>query len=290
VREQAEQRAARLLQILQLQQIEEDLYLGQNEFAEPMRLFGGQVLAQAVSAAAQTVQGLRLHSLHAYFMRAGSSERPVLYEVERIRDGRSFTTRRVVAIQRGEAIFSMDASFQIDEPGFEHAHPMPNVPLPDELEDDVQVVAAMDPGDPRLGPMAKTIRPFETRSVFRPGSPEWAQDRFFSPVWIRFRAEVTPTDQTLAQSLLAYASDMGLVSTASLPHTVRLPRDQLQMASLDHALWIHRPVPIDQWLLFHKRTSTLQGSRGMVHADLFAQQGELIASVTQEGLLRQRHT
>lgn len=284
----AHQRAVKLLEILQLQQIEEDLYLGQNESTSPMRLFGGQVLSQAVAAATRTVEGLRLHSLHGYFMRAGTSQRPVLYEVERIRDGRSFTTRRVLAIQNGEAIFSMDASFQIDEPGFDHAHPMPNVPLPDELDDDVEVAEAMDPGDPRMSPMAKIERPFETRSVFRLGSEEWAQDRYFSPVWIRFREAVDASDQALAQCLLAYASDMSLVSTASLPHLSEVVREQLQMASLDHALWIHRPVPIDQWLLFHKRTSTSQSSRGLVHADLFAQSGELIASVTQEGLLRIR--
>ncbi len=286
--ESAQQRAVRLLQILDLQQIETDLYLGQNESETPMRLFGGQVLSQAVAAANRTVEGLGLHSLHGYFMRAGTSQRPVLYEVERIRDGRSFTTRRVLAIQNGVAIFSMDASFQIDEPGFNHAHPMPNVPLPEELDDDVAVAETLQADDPRMSPMAKIERPFETRSVFRLGSDEWVQDRFFSPVWIRFRETVDPSDQALAQCLLAYASDMSLVSTASLPHLSSVVREQLQMASLDHALWIHRPVPIDQWLLFHKRTSTSQGSRGLVHADLFAQSGELIASVTQEGLLRIR--
>ena len=286
--ETAQQRAVKLLHILQLQQIEEDLFLAQNEQDRPMRLFGGQVLAQAVAAALRTVQGLRLHSLHGYFMRAGTAQRPVLYEIERIRDGRSFTTRRVVAIQNGEAIFSMDASFQIDEAGFDHAHPMPNVPMPDELDDDVEAAAGLDADDPRMSPMAKIERPFETRSVFRLGSEEWAQDRYFSPVWIRFREPVDPADQDLAQCLLAYASDMSLVSTASLPHLSEVVREQLQMASLDHALWIHRRIPIDQWLLFHKRTSTAQGSRGMVHADLFAQSGELIASVTQEGLLRIR--
>ncbi len=286
--EGADHGALRLLEILQLQQIEENLFLGQNELDRPMRLFGGQVLAQAVMAASRTVDDLRLHSLHGYFMRAGTSARPVLYEVERIRDGRSFTTRRVVAIQNGEAIFSMDASFQIDEPGFEHAHPMPNVPMPDELEDDVVVAATLGADDPRLSPLARIERPFETRSVFRLGSDEWARDRFFSPVWIRFREPVDAADSDLAHCLLAYASDMSLVSTASLPHASEIARERLQMASLDHALWIHRQVPIDQWLLFHKRTSTSQGSRGMVHADLFAHSGELIASVTQEGLLRIR--
>jgi acyl-CoA thioesterase-2 len=299
VSEVAIARARRLLEILDLQQIEENLYLGQNEASNlpgPMRLFGGQVLAQAAAAAYRTVDGLHLHSLHGYFLRAGSSERPVLYEIERIRDGRSFTTRRVVAIQNGEAIFSMDVSFQIDEPGFEHAHPMPNVPLPDELQDDVVVAANLSVNssakqgaeETRMSPMAKIERPFETRSIFPIGSEAWASDRYWSPVWIRFRESVDTKDKVLARCLLAYASDMSLVSTASLPHQSEVTRSQLQMASLDHALWVHREVPVDQWLLFHKRTSNSQGSRGMVHADFFVESGELIASVTQEGLIRKR--
>ena len=288
--EVATQRARRLLKILDLEQIEQNLYLGANEspltdgVEGPRRLFGGQVLAQATAAAYRTVEGPHLHSLHGYFLRAGSSVRPVLYEIERIRDGRSFTTRRVVGIQNGEAIFSMDVSFQIDEPGFEHAHPMPNVPLPGELPDDVSMAA----DDPRMSPMAKIERPFETRSVFQLGSEQWAQDRHWSPVWIRFREPVDANDRVLARCLLAYASDMSLVSTAALPHQSEIQRHRLQMASLDHALWVHREVPIDQWLLFHKRTSTSQGARGMVHANFYTEAGELIASVTQEGLLRER--
>ncbi len=282
------ERAERLLTILDLEQVEEDLFVGQNEDRGPRRLFGGQVLAQALRAAYGTVSDLQVHSLHGYFLRAGSAERPVLYEIERIRDGRSFTTRRVVAIQNGEAIFNMDVSFQIDEPGFDHAHPMPNVPMPDELDDDVTVAMSMAEDDGRLSPMARIARPFETRSVFQLGSEAWASDRYWSPVWMRFREPVDAADQELARCLLAYGSDISLVSTASLPHQGELSRDRLMMASLDHALWLHRDVPVDQWLLYHKRTSTAQGSRGMVHADFYSQDGELIASVTQEGLLRER--
>lgn len=282
----ANARAKRLLEILDLEKIEQNLYLGSNETSTPLRLFGGQVLSQAAMAAYRTVEGVHLHSLHGYFIRAGTTTRPVLYEVERIRDGRSFTTRRVVAIQNGEAIFNLDASFQVSEPGFDHAHPMPNVPLPEELEDDVEVAHALMDKSPHLSPMAKIERPFEMRSVFRLGSDAWLQDRFHSPSWIRFRESVDDADQALARCLLAYASDMSLVSTGALPHQSEVPREDLQMASLDHALWIHRDVPLDQWLLFHKRTSTAQGSRGMVHADFHAENGQLIASVTQEGLLR----
>ncbi len=281
-------RAQRLLEILALEQIEKDLFVGQNEDRGPRRLFGGQVLAQAMRAAYATVENLHVHSLHGYFLRAGSAERPVLFEIERIRDGRSFTTRRVVAIQNGEAIFNMDVSFQVDEPGFEHAHSMPNVPLPAELVDDVTIAQELDTELPGLSPMARIARPFETRSVFQLGSSAWSADRFWNPVWMRFREKVDPADQQLARCLLAYASDMGVVSTASLPHQETLSRERLMMASLDHALWLHRDVPIDQWLLFHKRTSNAQGSRGLVHADFYDQSGVLLASVTQEGLLRER--
>jgi acyl-CoA thioesterase-2 len=285
--EHCRERAARLLRILELEAIEQNLYRGGNESRGGLRLFGGQVLAQALRAACYTVEGRLPHSLSAYFMRAGNSSRPVLYEVERIRDGRSFATRRVVAIQQGQAIFSMDVSFQIAEVGFEHAHPMPNVPPPEELEDDLQVAAGLSGDDPGLSPMAGRARPFEMRSVFPLGSDAWQLDRFWNPVLIRF-AGALPSDGALPYCLLAYASDMGLVSTAALPHGSSQPRAALQMASLDHALWIHRDVPMDDWLLFHKRTSAAQGARGLVHAEFFARDGTLVASVSQEGLLRQR--
>ncbi|MEQ8691510.1 MAG: thioesterase family protein [Pseudomonadales bacterium] len=276
--------AADLLKLLELERIEENLYLGQNEQRSPTRLFGGQVLSQALMAASRTVEGgLAAHSLHAYFLTPGQIHRPVLYEVERIRDGRSFTTRRVVAVQEGRAIFSMDVSFQIQEIGFEHAHAMPNVPLPDELEDDLQVALAMG-DDPRLGLLAKHARPFEIRSVFKLGSQPWSEDRTHNPSWIRFPSKVD--DPVLARALLAYASDMGLVSTAALPHQSEVPRKQIQTASLDHALWIHREVVMGEWLLLHRRTTMAEGARGLIHADFYSESGALVASVTQEGLLR----
>lgn len=277
--------AERLIELLDLEQIELNLYLGRNESRGGFRLFGGQVLAQAARAAYNTVEGVGLHSLHAYFLRAGDSKRPVLYEVERIRDGQSFTTRRVVAIQNGEAIFNMDVSFQKAEPGFEHADPVPNVPLPDELEDDVLVARSTHDAS-RISPFAKRVRPFETRSVFRLGSDEANAARFFNPVWIRFPLEIDPTLTALCHCLLAYASDMGMVSTGALPHQRGIRREALQMASLDHALWIHRSVPIGDWMLFHKHTSVAQGARAMAHAGFYSEGGELIASVTQEGLVR----
>ena len=186
--EQTSNRAQRLLKLLELKQIEENLYQGFNEKENGSRLFGGQVLAQAAMAAYRTVQDVHVHSLHAYFLRAGNVSRPVLYEVERIRDGRSFTTRRVVAIQNGLAIFNMDISFQGDELGLDHSSPMPNVPLPDELRSDRDVALSLGgpKADPRLSPMAKIERPFEIRSVFELGSDAWGENRFWNPAWIRF--------------------------------------------------------------------------------------------------------
>jgi acyl-CoA thioesterase-2 len=298
--ESASSRASKLLKVLDLKQIEENLYQGQNETENGTRLFGGQVLAQAAAAAYRTVSKVHLHSLHAYFMRPGSVDRPVLYEVERVRDGRSFVTRRVVAIQNGQAIFNMDASFQLEELGFEHSAPMPNVPLPEELREDVEVARELGgaEADPRMSPMSKINRPFHLRSVFELGSAAWETDRFWNPTWIKFGSEVKlPTPiaddeeaayrhQALSRCLVAYASDMGLVSTAVLPHQSKISRGDVQMASLDHSLWIHRAASLDQWLLYHRRTSTAQGSRGMVHSEFFSEDGSLVASMSQEGLLR----
>ena len=277
--------AKKLLELLELEQIELNLYLGQNESRGGLRLFGGQVLAQASRAAYRTVDAVRLHSLHGYFLRAGNAERAVLYEVERIRDGKSFSTRRVVAIQSGEAIFNMDVSFQTEELGFEHADPVPNVPLPAELADDVEVALAAEDNE-RISPFARRARPFETRSVCRLGSEAALAPRLFNPVWLRFPLPIESTEVALRHCLLAYASDMGMVSTGNLPHQDEVSRDSVQMASLDHALWIHRPVPMGEWMLFHKRTSVAHGARAMVHADFFSECGQLIASVTQEGLVR----
>jgi acyl-CoA thioesterase-2 len=279
--------AERLLGILELERIEENLYRGLNEVRGNYRLFGGQVLSQALRAAYHTVEGRHVHSVHGYFMRAGNAAMPVLYEVDRIRDGRSFTTRRVVAIQEGEAIFSMSVSFQVEEEGFEHAASMPNVPPPEELKDDRIAVSRLKGEQPNLSPMAGRARPFETRSVFEFGSPAWEEDRLWNPVWIRFAAPLPEDDGTLARCLLAYASDMGLVSTSVLPHVRDLTRDRFQMASLDHALWIHRHIPMGEWLLFHKHTSTANGARGLVHAAFYDRAGVLLASVTQEGLVRE---
>ena len=275
-----------LLEILQLERLDSDLFLGNNEAQRPARLFGGQVLSQSLRAAISTVSPERKpHSLHGYFLRPGDPSRRVLYEVDRIRDGRSFTTRRVVAIQDGHAILNMSVSLQVIESGMAHEKAMPNVPPPEELEDDLVRAQREDASNPRMGPMSRIERAFELRSVIEP----WADgDRFFSPVWMRFRGAANPDDQALQYSLLTYASDIGLVSTAALPHTQQIPRTELMLASLDHALWIHRAPVLDDWVLFAKRSSTATGARGLCHAEIYSRRGELLASVTQEGLLRRR--
>ena len=277
--------AQRLLEILTLEPIEQNLFRGAHE-ARGGRLFGGQVLAQALGAALQTVEGRAPHSLHGYFMRPGDPARPALYDVERIRDGTSFATRRVVAIQNGVAIFSMDASFQVDEEGLTHEDAMPNVPPPEQLEDDVVRARRESATNPHVSPWAKIERPFEMRSVLVPGEVRIGADRFWNPVWVRFRGALPEDDSRLHYCLLAYVSDMGMVSTSAMPHMKDIARAEIQMASLDHALWFHRPFRIDQWLLFVKRTSSAAGARGMNHAEIFDRDGQLVASVSQEGLMR----
>lgn len=279
------ERAAELLRILALEPIEQNLFRGRNETRDYHRLFGGQVLSQALSAAYATAEGGTVHSLHGYFLRAGSHRLPVLYEVDRIRDGRSFATRRVVGIQSGQAIFSMSVSLHKQEVGFDHALPMPNVPPPEAVEDDEVIAARLPPDTPGLSPMARVQRPFYMRSVFAADAPDFAADRRFNPVWIKFR-DAVPDDVALHHCLLAYASDMGLVSTGTLPHQSSIDRRALQMASLDHGLWIHRPLKVDDWLLFHKHTTTAGGARALSHGEFFSRDGLLVASVTQEGLLR----
>jgi acyl-CoA thioesterase II len=278
--------ADNLLEVLDLEPIEMNLFRGRNEHARGGRLFGGQVLAQALRAASNTVEDRRPHSLHAYFLRPGDPAVPVLYEVERIRDGSSFTTRRVVAIQRGHAIFSMDTSFQIDESGFSHEDPMPNVPPPEELVDDLEAARRLGSSHPRSGMMWGRERPFETRSVYAMDASRSERERYWNPVWVRFRASLPAGDAALPHCLLAYASDMGLVGTATVPHAHTRPRSGLQTASLDHALWFHRPFAVDDWILFVRRTTAAHGSRGMNHAEFFDRNGQLIASASQEGLMR----
>jgi acyl-CoA thioesterase-2 len=279
-----------LVTLLALERIEENLYRGQSQDLGWGTVFGGQVVGQALSAAAQTVPGDRqVHSLHAYFLRPGDVRRPIVYDVDRIRDGTSFTTRRVVAIQAGRAILNLSASFQLDEGGFEHQDPMPDVPPPDQLPTDQERATRLADRLPKLViERATAERAFEIRSTdpvddpFRP-APRPAR----RAVWLRTVGNL-PDDPALHRYLLAYASDFGLVTTALLPQGVTWLSPGMQIASIDHVMHFHQPFRCDQWLLHLMESPAAHGARGLVRGSFFTQDGRLVASTTQEGLLRQR--
>lgn len=274
-----------VLQHLDLERIEENLFRGISERMGPPRVFGGQVIGQALIAALRTVDARPCHSLHGYFLRPGDPAIPIIYEVDRIRDGRSFTTRRVVAIQKGEAIFNMSASFQIIEEGLSHQIDMPEVPGPEELLSEEEVFEAKKADlTPEMIAMMKRERPIEMKRVedvdyFNPTARPAKQH-----IWYKSRK---PLDDEVAhhQCLLAYASDMGLLSTGTLPHGMSFMTG-LMTASLDHALWFHRDFRFDEWVLFEMDSPAAAGSRGFNRGNMYSRDGVLIASVAQEGLMR----
>ncbi len=278
---------AESLAFLDLEKVEENIYRGLSPPGRIQRVFGGQVLGQALVAATRTVGPERpCHSFHAYFLRAGDPQVPILYEVDRSRDGGSFTARRVVAIQHGQQIFIMAASFQILETGFDHQSAMPDVPPPEALEDG-QAVLLREPDLPEI--VREWIlrpRPFEARPVIarrladRP--PRAPQDS----IWIRMRGPL-PDNASLHRALLAYASDMSLLDTSLLPHGKSIFSD-VQVASLDHAMWFHRPFRADEWLLYVQDSPSASGARGFNRGAIYTREGVLIASVAQEGLIRPR--
>ncbi len=242
---------AEVLDLLDLEQIEENIFRGLSPKARTQRVFGGQVLGQALAAAIRTVEPSRLcHSLHAYFLRPGDPRVPILYEVDRARDGKSFTARRVVAIQHGKQIFNLAASFQMPEPGFDHQFEMPKVPPPEELEDAAAVLAAARAGISRTGCANGLLRPrpFETRPVILDGPGDRPPRPPFDNIWFRAAGPV-PDDIRQRQILLAYVSDMTLLDTSLLPHGKSF-FSAVQMASLDHAMWFHRDAELDDWLLY----------------------------------------
>ncbi|HEV7415687.1 MAG TPA: acyl-CoA thioesterase II [Tianweitania sediminis] len=278
-----------LLDILDLETLELNLFRGRSPQSAWQRVFGGQVIGQALVAAQRTVDVDRhAHSLHGYFMRPGDPKVPIIYEVDRIRDGRSFTTRRVVAIQHGHAIFSLEASFQVDEPGLNHQFPMPlDVPAPETLESMIDLVQRYGQRLPenvrrfwaRERPL--DIRPvgiahYTTRDPLPP----------FNNVWIKVNnATEIPRAQQFA--MLAYVSDMTLLDTTTFPHGRWGFDPDIQMASLDHAMWFHRPpATMDQWFLYTQDTPSTMGARGFTRGQIFSRDGVLIASVAQEGLIR----
>ena len=268
---------ADLIRILDLQKIEENIFRGQNPTDGATRVFGGQVLAQALVAAVCTAPPDRVcHSLHAYFLRAGDPAIPILYEVDRSRDGGSFSVRRVVAIQHGAQIFVLAASFQKGEDGFAHQATMPDVPPPEALT---------PPDEPMLAAHWRA-RPFEFRPVLPRGLADRPARAPLDHVWLRVPAALA--DQpVLHQAFLAYASDMSLLDTALLPHGKGL-FSNVQVASLDHAMWFHRPFRCDDWMLYSQESPAAFGARGFSRGMIFARDGTLIASVAQEGLIRAR--
>ena len=277
-----------VLVLLDLENIEENIFRGASPKDRVQRVFGGQVLGQALVAAARTVEGRVCHSLHAYFLRAGDPKLAILYEVDRSRDGASFTSRRVVAIQHGNPIFTLEASFQRIEPGYEHQFEMPGVPQPEALPSEEELRAKiLDRLPEEARAWVSRPRPFETRHV----DPR----EYFAPakrpphemLWIRATGAV-PGDLALHQCLLAYASDMSLLDTGLLPHGIGWFDKKVQMASLDHAMWFHRPFRVDDWLLYVQDSPSASGARSFNRGLLYSRDGKLVASVTQEGLMRPR--
>ena len=279
-----------LLDILNLEKLEHNLYRGRSPKVDWQRVFGGQTIAQALVAAQRTVEPDRhVHSLHGYFMRPGDTKVPIIYEVDRIRDGGSFTTRRVVAIQHGQAIFSLEASFQTDEVGLEHQVPMPrDVAAPDTLLSQRQL----------LGKFGETVpdgikrywdrdRPIEMKPVMLEHYTSREKLEPKQNIWIRTTGPV-PADRATQAAVLAYLSDMTLLDTTTFAHGRAIFDRDIQAASLDHAMWFHRSHPLDDWILYTQDSPSTQGSRGFTRGMLFARDGTLIASVAQEGLIRLR--
>jgi len=280
-----------LIETLDLETLEVNLFRGRSPQSRWQRVFGGQVIGQALVAACRTVEEVALrppHSLHAYFLLGGDPKVPIIYEVDRIRDGRSFTTRRVVAIQHGHAIFSMSVSFHVAEPGLSHQVKMPDVPKPDALQTEAEMKEKVLPLMPEpVRRYYERERPIELRPV------EWRrylgekseQGRFH--VWIR-ATDKLPDSPAIHQCVLAYASDMTLLDAALIQHGRSVFDKDIMAASLDHALWFHRPFRADEWMLYAQDSPSLADSRGFSRGLIFTSDGTLIASVAQEGLLRQR--
>jgi acyl-CoA thioesterase-2 len=273
--------------LLDLEYIEHNIFRGRSIDIGSGSVYGGQALAQSLVAAQRTVDDARVpHSMHGYFILPGDVDAPIVYEVDRLRDGKSFATRRIVAIQHGRAIFNMAASFQEAESGAEHQAEMPDVPGPEERPRELELIRGAADQIP------EAVRAFYTRErpiEFRPVDPVDPFDPAPKPpaahVWFRARGAL-PDDRLTHQSVLAYATDYGLLSTALRPHGLSFVQPDLQLATLDHALWFHRPVQADAWLLYAMDSPSASGARGFTRGQVFAEDGTLVASVAQEGLMR----
>ena len=280
---------AELLRLLELERLEVNLFRGQSRSVGSTRVFGGQVLAQSLAAAMQTVpEDRHVHSLHGYFVLPGDLAIPILFEVDRIRDGGSFTTRAVRAIQNGQAIFFLTASFQLEQTGFDHQVEMPEVLPPEELVSYEGMARQF--GD-QLPENVRRLLSIERPLEFRPVEflNPFAHEKYapVRNVWLRTKGEM-PDDRQIQSLVLAYTSDYNLLTTALLPHGRATDYRKIQMASLDHAMWFHRPFRVDEWLLYSIDSPSASGARGFTRGNIFDRQGKLVASVVQEGLLREQ--
>ncbi|MGH1362304.1 MAG: acyl-CoA thioesterase II [Calditrichia bacterium] len=275
-----------LFKVIQLEKIENNIFRGDSIITPWKRVFGGQVLSQALNAAIQTVDGDRcVHSMHGYFILPGDVELPIVYEVDRIRDGGSFATRRVVAIQKGRAIFSMGASFQLEQEGLDHQVDMPDVPGPEDLPSDQDTLRALGDKLPASFSWMLMDRPIEFRPIdpLDPLNPEKRPPQ--RHIWMRAKGKI-PDDKSLHREILAFASDYNLLTTSLRPHFDKVTYADLQLASIDHAMWFHRSFRMDDWLLYALDSPSASGTRGFTRGSVYSRSGELVASVVQEGLIR----
>jgi acyl-CoA thioesterase-2 len=278
-------RLSEMLKLLELERLEDNLFRGESRDVGAPQVFGGQVLGQALVAAFRTVEGRQVHSLHAYFLRRGDLAVPIVFEVERSRDGGSFTSRRVVAIQHGQPILTMSASFQVVEPGLDHQLPMPPAPPPEELQDLGRIERAlMERTSHKVTGFFRNQRPFEFRAVNPNDYLTHEKRPAQRQVWFRAVGEL-PGDQALQRCLLTYVSDYHLLATTTLPHGVNFL--DLQLASIDHAIWFHRDLHAGEWHLYSIESPSASGARGFCRGSIYSRDGRLVASVAQEGLIRE---
>ncbi len=276
-----------LLSLLQLEKLEEGLYRGESENLGLPQVYGGQVIGQALSAARYTVDTTRtVHSFHSYFLYPGDPEKPIIYDVENLRDGKSFSTRRVKAIQNGRPIFYLTASYHGEMEGFDHQNTMPDIPGPENYASESELVSQVAHLLPeQLQKMFCGEKPIEIRpvTVINPMKPQKAEPKQY--LWMRANGTM-PDDQLIHQYLLGYASDWGFLVTALHPHGVSLLTPKFQVATIDHSIWFHRPFKMDEWLLFVIESPTASNSRGLVRGEIYNRNGDLVATAVQEGVMR----
>ncbi|MFI4933156.1 MAG: acyl-CoA thioesterase [Caulobacterales bacterium] len=281
-------KAENLIETLALERIEVNLFRGTAPANQGPRIFGGHVIAQALLAAYRTVEARTCHSIHCYFLRPGDPSVPILYDVDRARDGRTFVARRVTAIQHGEQIFNLAGSFQIPEEGLEHQDPMPETPSPDELADEQDLrKTLMAKLPPLMRQMVERPRPIEMRPVSPQDFMATQPLPPFQNIWMRAAAPIGD-DVAMNQAVIAYASDMSFLSTAMRPHGMGWQTPGLQTASIDHAIWFHRRSSFNDWHLYAQKSPSASGSRGFNLGEIYSRDGRLVASTAQEGLMRYR--